>query len=229
LTIPAAHAKLSELKASNLDIGSKETDSYPQISGTEQIESEYRTETLGMDEQLEFMKQIATRLDSAGIPYMMTGSMAMAIYAMPRMTRDIDLVIECGPNNSDRVAELFEPDCYVDRKSIREAVSNRSMFNIIHNDWIVKADFIIRKDGQYRKLEFDRRQIIDIEGFPVSVVAAEDLILSKLHWAKEADSELQRRDARAIIESVSDLDWRYLEKWAKPLGVDDLLDQVRSR
>ena len=181
-----------------------------------------------MDEQLEFMKQIASRLDSASIPYMITGSMAMAIYAMPRMTRDIDLVIEFGIDDSDRVADLFEPDCYVDRKSIREAVSRRSMFNIIHNDWIVKADFIIRKDGQYRKLEFDRRRIIDIEGTPISIVTAEDLTLSKLHWAKEVDSELQRRDARLILESVSDIDSPYLDKWAASLGVNDLLDQARN-
>ena len=46
-----------------------------------------------MNEQLEFVKQIASRLDSAGIAYMLTGSMALAIYAVPRMTRDIDLVI----------------------------------------------------------------------------------------------------------------------------------------
>ncbi|MEE9151178.1 MAG: hypothetical protein V3U20_05005 [Thermoplasmata archaeon] len=47
-----------------------------------------------MDDQLEFVKLIASRLDSVGIAYMMTGSMAMAVYSMPRMTRDIDLVIE---------------------------------------------------------------------------------------------------------------------------------------
>ena len=181
-----------------------------------------------MDEQLEFMKQIACRLDSAGIPYMITGSMAMAIYATPRMTRDIDLVIECDLLDSDRLADLFEQDCYVDRKGIRDAVSRRSMFNIIHNDWIVKADFIIRKNGQYRKLEFERRRIIDIEGTPISIVAAEDLVLSKLHWAKDSDSELQWRDVRSIIESVPELDWPYLEKWAASLGVHGLLDQARK-
>jgi len=31
-----------------------------------------------MDEQLEFLKIVTSRLESAGIPYMLTGSMAMA-------------------------------------------------------------------------------------------------------------------------------------------------------
>jgi len=96
-----------------------------------------------MDEQLEFLKLIASRLDSAGIPYMMTGSMAMAIYSIPRMTRDIDLVVEVTPADVDRIVGLFSEDCYIDQDSVRQAVRAHGMFNIIHNDWVIKADFII--------------------------------------------------------------------------------------
>jgi len=45
-----------------------------------------------VNEELKFLEYISTRLDSAGNPYMLTGSMAMMFYAVPRMTRDIDLV-----------------------------------------------------------------------------------------------------------------------------------------
>ncbi len=181
-----------------------------------------------MNEQLEFVKQIASRLDSAGIAYMLTGSMALAIYAVPRMTRDIDLVIECRPEDSEKLVKLFESDCYIDAESIRDAVVRRAMFNIIHKEWIIKADFIIRKDHRYRKVEFDRKRRLDIERTTVSVVSPEDLILSKLQWSKDSGSELQRRDARSIVESVADLDWSYLKIWAKDLGVGDLLEQVRT-
>ena len=101
-----------------------------------------------MDEQLEFVKLIASRLDSVGIPYMMTGSMAMAIYSIPRMTRDIDLVVEVKPFDVDKIVKLFSEDCYIDQDSVREAVVEHSMFNIIHNEWVVKADFIIRKNEE---------------------------------------------------------------------------------
>lgn len=60
-----------------------------------------------MDEQLEFVKLIASRLDSVGIPYMMTGSMAMAVYSVPRMTRDIDLVVEVKPVDVDKIVSLL--------------------------------------------------------------------------------------------------------------------------
>jgi len=182
-----------------------------------------------MNEQLEFVKQIAERLDAAGIRYMLTGSMAMAVYAVPRMTRDIDLVIECCLEDAPKIAQLFKADCYVNEDSIRNAVIRRSMFNIIHNEWMVKADFIVRGDEEYRKLEFERKRRFDIEGTPIWVVAPEDLILSKLKWSKESDSAFQQRDVQTLVEAGTDLDWRYLESWAERLGVKVLLEQVKKR
>ncbi|MBK5226832.1 MAG: hypothetical protein JJD96_09830, partial [Thermoleophilia bacterium] len=46
-----------------------------------------------MTDELDLINEVASRLENAGIKYMMTGSMAMAIYSTPRMTRDIDMVI----------------------------------------------------------------------------------------------------------------------------------------
>ena len=85
-----------------------------------------------MDEQLRLLQQIAERLDSAEIPYMVTGSMALAAYATPRMTRDIDVVVKLETSDVDQVMALFEPDCYIDRSAVHEAVRERSIFNIIH-------------------------------------------------------------------------------------------------
>ena len=47
-----------------------------------------------MSDELEILKSVTAKLDSARIPYMVTGSMAVNYYATPRMTRDIDLVVE---------------------------------------------------------------------------------------------------------------------------------------
>ena len=45
-------------------------------------------------EELELLKLVCQRLEEAGIAYMLTGSLAANFYAVPRMTRDIDIVIE---------------------------------------------------------------------------------------------------------------------------------------
>jgi hypothetical protein len=77
-------------------------------------------------------------------------------------------------------------------------------------------------------VEFKRRRRFDTPGGNIFVVAPEDLILSKLLWAKEAESDLQRNDAQAIVESAADLDWPYLDKWAVSLDVADMLDELKN-
>ena len=92
-----------------------------------------------MDEQLRFLLAIAESLDDAGISYMVTGSVALAVYATPRMTRDIDLVVELREADVPKIVALFDQNCFIDPESVHRAVAAQGMFNIIHNDWIVKA------------------------------------------------------------------------------------------
>ncbi len=181
-----------------------------------------------MDEQLEFLKLISARLGEANIPYMLTGSVALAVYAVPRMTRDIDLVIDVEADDVARLPPLFATDCYIDEHSVQEAVARRGMFNIIHNEWILKADFIVRKDEPYRRAELDRRRQVNLGNFELWVVAPEDLLLSKLCWGRESDSALQYNDAAQLVRSVPNLDWGYLNKWSPQLGVDTILEKLRK-
>jgi hypothetical protein len=102
------------------------------------------------------------------------------------------------------------------------------MFNIIHNDWIIKADFIVRKSAAYRVKEFERRRPFQIEGRSVNFVAPEDLILSKLSWARDSVSELQERDVRDLLDAVGELDLDYLRTWAAELGVGETLERLRE-
>jgi hypothetical protein len=154
--------------------------------------------------------------------------MAINYYAQPRMTRDVDVVVELGAADVDRVAALFAPEFLCETEAVRDAVPRQGMFNIIHGESIVKVDFIVRKDLPYRVEEFRRRRPVDIGGASVWMVSPEDLLLFKLHWAKDSRSELQLKDARNLIACVADLDWRYVETWAKDLCVSDLLAEVRS-
>jgi len=144
------------------------------------------------------------------------------------MTRDIDLVVEVEPVDVDKIVNLFSDDCYIDRDSVRQAVDAHSMFNIIHNEWVVKADFIVRKNEEYRREEFSRRQKIVIEDTIIFVVSAEDLILSKLIWGRQSQSDLQLGDVRQMISTVSGLDWKYIKKWANVLGIVTLLKKAKE-
>lgn len=89
---------------------------------------------------------------------MLTGSMAMNYYAQPRMTRDIDVVVKLASEQIDFWIRTFEKDYYVDRLAIARAIAERSMFNLIHNETIIKLDCIVLKNDQYRQQEFARRK-----------------------------------------------------------------------
>jgi len=154
---------------------------------------------------------------------MLTGSMAMNYYSQPRMTRDIDVVIAITSKDVDRVAALFRPDYYVNEENIRESLVHESSFNLIHEDSVIKVDCLIRKSGEYRRVEFERRQKISILDFTTFIVSKEDLIISKLSWAKDSRSELQLDDVKNLL--ASGYDAAYVRHWTRQLGLDTLLQE----
>lgn len=179
-----------------------------------------------MTSELDVLKIIINRLESANIPYMLSGSVAANFYTIPRMTRDIDIVVQVQAPDAERIYSLFSGEFYVDKDMIRNAVIERSMFNIIHNEGVVKVDFIVRKDSEYRKLEFERRRSILFEGSKINIVSAEDLIISKLYWAKDSMSEMQIRDVKNLLKTVSGIDSGYMAKWINTLGLEDIYKEV---
>lgn len=179
-----------------------------------------------MDE-LAVLAIVSERLERAGFAHMLTGSMALNLYATPRMTRDVDVVVALEPEDTDRFCALFRPDFYVDEGAVASAARRRSVFNVIETEHAVKVDIIVRGDHPHRREELARRRWVTIEGRPLPVVCAEDLVLAKLGWARESASEMQMRDVRSLIAAVPSLDWTYLERWASDLGVAELLAQVK--
>ena len=180
-----------------------------------------------MSEELEVLKTVGRRLDGLGIPYMVTGSMAVNYYTVPRMTRDIDIVVELAAGDAERLCTAFEGDFFVDRNAVQRAIETRALFNLIHGPSVIKVDFIVRKESEYRREEFARRRRIRVEGQELSLVAPEDLVISKLEWARETRSEVQLGDVRNVLAGVSDLDQAYLARWTGRLGLEALYREVQ--
>jgi hypothetical protein len=109
---------------------------------------------------------------------------------------------------------------------IQRAVRDQAMFNIIHSAFVVKVDCVVRKDTEYRRTEFARRRAVSIAGQQVYIVSPEDLILSKLDWARDSRSQLQLDDVRNLLRTVEGLDREYLTRWAEALGLTALYREV---
>ena len=177
-----------------------------------------------MQNELDIVRDVSARLDSAGLAYMLTGSMAMNYYAQPRMTRDIDLVIALQAGDTERIVRLFSPDYYVSREAVESSIAHESLFNLIHQESVIKVDCIVRKQNEYRRAEFDRRQRIKIRDFETWIVSKEDLILSKLYWAKDSRSEQQLGDVKNLVSTGCDR--AYIERWTTPLGLATLWPEI---
>lgn len=179
-----------------------------------------------MSEELNVLTKVCESLNKIGVDYMITGSIAANFYTVPRMTRDIDIIIELNIDKVSQIYKAFQDEFYIDEEMVIEEVRRNGIFNIIHNQTLVKVDFIILKDTPYRNLELNRRRSITIEDVTAYIVSPEDLIISKLIWAKDSHSEIQLNDVRNILEDVKSMDIEYLEKWVNELGIGAIYKEV---
>jgi len=182
-----------------------------------------------VSEEIGVLRTVVVRLESAAIEYMLTGSVAMAWYAQPRQTRDIDVVVELPESKVELLVKAFSPDFYLDAETVRQEVLRRGMFSMIQETLVMKVDMILRKSDPYATGAFQRRRPIElVTGLSLTIISPEDLILAKLRWAAEGESDLQLRDVRNLVGAVENLDRAYLWGWASQLGVDRLLAKVTS-
>ncbi len=180
-----------------------------------------------MTSQENFLEKLIKKLNEQNIPYMLSGSVSSSLHGQPRATNDADIVIAPAEEQLIAFVKSLSDDYYVNPDAAREALKSNSMFNVvdIRNSW--KADFIICKDRLFSREEFRRRRKADIMGLDVWVVSPEDVILSKLEWAKNSESGQQYRDALGVATVQYDcLDRDYLYKWAKELQLEGSLEQL---
>ena len=167
---------------------------------------------------LKLLKQVTQSLNENKIPYMLSGSVAMNIYTIPRMTRDIDIVINLKLEDIEMFAKIFKDGFYLYKEGIETEIKRRGMFNVIDFDSGLKIDFIIRKNTNFHINEFARKKCVSNFGFPIFVVSIEDLIISKLIWIQQLQSDTQIRDIKNLL-SNQEIDIKEILHWSKELDL----------
>ena len=175
------------------------------------------------------LQSIIPRLEQSDIQYMITGSIAAAYYGLARATYDLDIVISATEDKLKKFIGLLPQDqYYAVLQDALEAHRHRSMFNVIDTTSGWKIDFILKKPGPFHEQAFQRRLAVTFEGMSTSVISAEDLILSKLEWARMGESERQVRDAAIVLEKRQhQIDRDYIEKWINELDLTAQWHQAR--
>lgn len=147
---------------------------------------------------------------------MLSGSVAMSLYIVPRATRDFDFIIHLMPKDVDLFTENFKEGYYCEKDAILDAVTSHSLFNIIDHASGFKADFVILKNNAFRQEEFNRRVQMDYFGKTIFVVTPEDLLISKLIWIQDLQSAIQMEDISNLIV-IENLDVNYINNWVTTL------------
>jgi len=138
------------------------------------------------------------------------------------MTQDIDIVVDLRPEQVEPLCAAFpSPEFYASPEAARDALRQRSMFNILHADTGTKIDFILPKSDEYGATQIARRQRVQlVPGQPAFAARPEDVILGKMVFYQEGGSEKHLRDIAGMIRvSGAEIDQPYIEEWSKRLGL----------
>jgi hypothetical protein len=171
-------------------------------------------------------------LEALGVRHYVGGSLASSAHGIPRTSIDADLLADLGSDDVDAFVAALEGTYYVPAERIRDAVTRRSSFNVIHLATMFKIDVFMAKDRAFDRQALARARPEPLEGDEsrlVPLASAEDVVLAKLEWYRKGDevSERQWTDVLGVLRSgAGRLDLAYLRRIAGDLNVLDLLDRA---
>lgn len=177
--------------------------------------------------------KISQILHRLGIPYFISGGIAVVIWGRPRFTADIDIVVELEIMKAENLVKTLRSISktgYVDEDAVQSALRNEGEFNYIDSKTGLKVDFwLLKKNDAFDQSRFKRRRTKKIAGKLVYFSSPEDLILVKLLWYKQTESTRHLEDIESVVAISGDqLDKGYLKEWSKILDVSNILKRYIS-
>lgn len=171
--------------------------------------------------------------NALNISYQIGGSVASSACGVPRTTLDVDFVAIIEDSQVSSLVVQLQEKYYISADAIRDAIRNKSSFNLVHLETMIKADVFISKKRPYDQESFRRRrkEVLGEESIKLECffTSPEDIILNKLVWYQMGNkiSERQWSDVLGVMKvQGTSLDLPYLRHWANDLGVNDLLEQT---
>lgn len=167
-------------------------------------------------------------LDQAKITYMVTGSVASMAYGEPRLTNDIDIVIELPVASVGLLGKAFPSTnfyCPPEEVITVEAKrANRGHFNIIHHESGHKADIYLRGKDPLQAWGLERRSWLDLSHTGgIWLAPPEYVIIRKLEYFREGGSDKHVEDVRGMLAALGDrIDRDALATWLERLDLSDL-------
>jgi len=177
-----------------------------------------------------FAKKVVRLLEGFNIAYYIGGSVASSLFGESRYTEDLNLIIAIDKVKARLLLEAFlEAHFYISDIAVEDAGSGRcSSFNILDNETLEKADLFISQNTPFAQSKMERRVQYPLpDGSSLWIAAPEDIVLQKLVWGRDSQSEKQWRDVLGVLKLQGDrLNFEYLWHWSNQLGIAETLDQA---
>lgn len=155
---------------------------------------------------------------------MLVGSIAGGAYGRIRFTNDIDIVVDLRPDQVEPLCAVFpRPQFYVSLPAARDAVARGGRFNVIEPATANKIDFMTARRDAWGRMQLTRRRKETILPGVIGFVAApEDVILAKLWYYQEGESQKHVYDIVAMMQvSGDEIDRAYIDRWVPELGLSN--------
>ena len=179
---------------------------------------------------------VSRRLAAQGIRHVVGGSFASSAWGEMRTTNDADIAIMVEAPETPALLTAFAPPYHLTLEGIERALAESGpyrMTNAIHMDESFQIDLFLVRQDPYALAEFARARRVEIvEGTFVPFAAPEDIVLQKLRWYEAGNrvSDRQWNDIVRVLEFQRlEIDYAYLVRWARELGVAELLDEALAQ
>ncbi len=170
-------------------------------------------------------------LDDVGITYAVTGSVASGIHGEPITSWDVDIVVLMSESQASQLADVLPQRFYRSKEALEQAARTFGMTNLIDTETGLKVDLACMRPTPYRASVFARRVKASLgpDEPEFDAVSPEDIILMKLDWRRESQSQKQWDNALSVacVKGAS-LDWKYLFEQARELDLEDDLIKLRD-
>jgi hypothetical protein len=169
-------------------------------------------------------------LERLGVPYMVTGSTASTIYGEPRLTLDVDLVVELPVERAGELLAAFPEIAFyrppLEVVRLECARDSHGHFNLIHHETGMKADVYLAARDALHRWGLAHRRRLPLGRGEIAVAPPEYVIVRKLEFFREGGSEKHLRDLRGMLAAGVALDREFLAAELRQRGLEPLWQRV---
>ncbi|MBI1334337.1 MAG: hypothetical protein GC165_15815 [Armatimonadetes bacterium] len=184
----------------------------------------------------ETLFEVVEKLQTAGVDFVIGGSMASSVWGQERNTRDVDIAASLSVEQIDLLEEAFEWPYVIDAELMRESLKGRQEFaagQILHGETLDKFDIFLLPHDEYSRGQLERKRWVEfLPGKSLPFASPEDIVITKLRWFVLGNkvSDRQWNDIVQVLETQGeDLDEAYMTRWAEHFGVLELLREAQSQ